>query len=279
MIHELKGQDYKLARHVYEGLSYNLVIQSVIEGNTNGQVFVDDQANPKRALLWNCAEDLLLEGTPYDNRFNQSLAGILRKRVIPIASARNIPMLSLQYFPDTWEKTIESTILKYSNPEKVYRNLYWFRALLVDWRRKLPPKFSMQRIDANLLQQTQLKNHQDMCTWINAFWHSQSDFLAKGAGFCLLDGDSIVSWCLSVYASVQNYELGLATSPLYRNRGYATLTSAACVEYCMDHQIVPHWHCYKNNLAAVAVAEKLGFEKVMEYPVYRFQTLQSDISM
>ncbi|HSV86119.1 MAG TPA: GNAT family N-acetyltransferase, partial [Levilinea sp.] len=256
-----------------------LVIQSVIENNTNGQVFVDDPTNPKGALLWNCAEELLLEGTPFDTRFNQSLAGVLTKRIIPNACARHIPMLSLQYFPDAWENTIESTILKYLHPEKAFRNLYWFRALLVDWRRKIPPKFTMRRIDAELLEQTELKNYQDMCLWINSFWHSQSDFLAKGAGFCLMEGNSIISWCLSVYAGAQNFELGLATSPLHRNRGYATLTSAACVEYCLDQQIVPHWHCLKSNLASIAVAEKVGFEKVMEYPVYRFQTLLSDMSM
>jgi RimJ/RimL family protein N-acetyltransferase len=279
MIHELKAQDFKLARQVYEGLSYNLVIQSVIEKNTNGSIFVDDLLNPRGALLWNCQDELLLEGTPYDANFNLSLSEVITKQIIPQASSRGIPMLSLHFFPDAWEKTIQSTILKYLHPEKVNRNLYWFRALEVDWRRKLPTGFRMQQIDEQLLEQTQLKNYQEMCGWIDSFWHSQPNFLAKGIGYCLLEGDSIVSWCLSVYVGVKNIELGLATIPAYRNRGFATLVAAACVEYCSEHYIVPHWHCFKTNLASIAVAEKVGFEKVMEYPVYRFQTLLSDSSM
>jgi len=279
MIHELKAQDYKLARQVYEGLSYNLVIQSVIENNTNGRIFVDNLLNPRGALLWNCVEEILLEGAPYDAKFNQALAEVITKQIIPAASGRNIPMLSLHYFPDAWEKTIENTILKYLHPEKAYRNLYWFRTLLIDWRKNLPKKFTMQRIDTQLLDQSQLKNYQDMCGWIDSFWHSRDDFLDKGVGYCLMEGDTIVSWCVSVYVGAQNYELGLATVPPYRNRGFATLTSAACVEYCVERRIVPHWHCFKTNLASIAVAEKVGFEKVMEYPVYRFQTLISELSM
>jgi hypothetical protein len=51
VIHELKAQDFKLAGQVYEGLSYNLVIQSVIDNNTNGRIFVDNPANARRAVL------------------------------------------------------------------------------------------------------------------------------------------------------------------------------------------------------------------------------------
>jgi RimJ/RimL family protein N-acetyltransferase len=275
VIHELKAQDFKLARQVYEGLSYNLVIRSVTENNTNGRVFVDEYSNPRGALLWNCQDELLLEGPPYDPNFNLSLAEVIVKQIIPEASKRNIPMLSLHYFPDAWDKTIQSTILKYLHPEKETRNLYWFRALQIDWRKRLPSGCTMHRITADILEQTQLKNLQEMCSWIHSFWHTPADFLSKGVGFCLIDGDTILSWCLSVYVGAQNYELGLATIPPYRNRGYATLTAAACVDYCIAHKIVPHWHCFKSNLASIAVAEKVGFEKVMEYPVYRFQTLIS----
>jgi RimJ/RimL family protein N-acetyltransferase len=279
MIHELKAQDFKLARHVYEGLSYNLVIYSVIEKNTNGRVYSDDPRNPRTSLLWNCQDALLLEGSPYNNNFNLELAEVIRKQIIPDAASKRIPVLSLHYFPDQWHKAIENTILQYLHPEKSHRNLYWFRSLRVDWRREIPAGIHMQRIDSSLLEQRQLKNYQDMCAWIDSYWHTQGDFLKKGVGYCLLKGDTILSWAVSVYVGGQNCELGLATIPPYRNRGYATLTAAACVEYCVENKIVPHWHCDKNNTPSITVAEKVGFEKVMEYPVYRFQTLLSEAGM
>jgi RimJ/RimL family protein N-acetyltransferase len=272
MIHELKVQDFKRARQVYEGLSYNLVIQSVIEHNTTGKIYVDDTANPRGALLWNNQDALLLEGTPCFGEFNQSLAKIISKQIIPNAFSRGIPVLSLHYFPDAWEKAIQNTLLKYMQVEKAYRNLYWFKAMKMDWRKNIPSGLSMCRIDAELLEQSHLKNIQELYGWISSFWRTSGDFLSKGIGYCLLDGDTITSWCLSVYAGGQNYELGLATIPPYRNQGHASLTSAACVAYCVEHQIVPHWHCYNTNASSIAVAEKVGFEKVMEYPVFRFQT-------
>jgi RimJ/RimL family protein N-acetyltransferase len=270
VIHELKAQDFKLAGQVYEGLSYNLVIQSVIDNNTNGRIFVDNPANARRAVLWNQQDALLLEGIPYDSDFNESMAEVITQQIIPNAAQHHIPALSLHYFPETWEKTIQNMLRAY-NPEKILRNLYWFRALEINWRRKIPMGFNMCRIDAALLEQTHLQHMDEVHGWIDSFWHSKADFLAKGIGYCLMHGDKIVSWCLSVYAGTKNLELGLATIPEFRNHGYATLTSAACVEYCIEHRIIPHWHCYKSNAASIAVAEKLGFEKVMEYPVYYFK--------
>jgi hypothetical protein len=117
MLHELKAQDFKLARQVYEGLSYNLVIRSVIDNNTNGRIFVDNPANPRRAILWNCQDELLLEGIYYDNDFNQSLAEIITQKIIPDAVKRLIPALTLHYFPHAWEKTIPS-IFQDFEPQK-----------------------------------------------------------------------------------------------------------------------------------------------------------------
>jgi RimJ/RimL family protein N-acetyltransferase len=92
-----------------------------------------------------------------------------------------------------------------------------------------------------------------------------------GLGFCLLKGGEIVSWCLSVYASGAQIELGLATDPDHRGRGYATLTAAACLEYCTGNGLEPHWHCWEDNLPSIRVAEKVGFERPVHYLVYRFQ--------
>jgi hypothetical protein len=187
VIHELKAQDFKLAGQVYEGLSYNLVIQSVIDNNTNGRIFVDNPDNARRAVLWNRQDALLLEGIPYDNDFNESMAEVITQQIIPNAAQRHIPALSLHYFPEAWEKTIQNMLRAY-NPEKIMRNLYWFRALQINWRKKIPRGFSMCRIDAPFLEQTHLQHMDEVHGWIDSFWHSQSDFLTKGLA---------TAWCMA----------------------------------------------------------------------------------
>ena len=53
MIYELKPEHFSLVRPLYEDLTYNLVVEWVITGNTLGRIWMDDPAQPRTALLWN----------------------------------------------------------------------------------------------------------------------------------------------------------------------------------------------------------------------------------
>lgn len=50
--------------------------------------------------------------------------------------------------------------------------------------------------------------------------------------------------------------------------GLATLTARAFVVRCVREGIAPHWDCWTTNLPSVAVAEKVGFVKALEYTVW-----------
>ena len=39
------------------------------------------------------------------------------------------------------------------------------------------------------------------------------------------------------------------------------------LRWCAERGITPHWHCDAANIASVRVAEKIGFERAMEYTV------------
>jgi RimJ/RimL family protein N-acetyltransferase len=90
-----------------------------------------------------------------------------------------------------------------------------------------------------------------------------------GFGYALLEGPAVASWCLTVFASGQAREVGLATVEAYRGRGYATRVAAACLEQCLRAGCVPHWQCREDNLPSRAVAEKVGFVEPVVYGVLR----------
>ena len=46
--------------------------------------------------------------------------------------------------------------------------------------------------------------------------------------------------------------------------------SVACVAHCVERGYIPHWHCWEDNLASMAVADKVGFERPERYSTYRF---------
>ena len=269
-MYRLEQDQFGRVRPLFEGLRYNLVIDSVIDGNTPGWVFADRVENPTAALIWNRQDAILAAGNSLDSSMHAELREEVLRSIVADARRRNIPALSLHYFPESWEGALEQ-ILGGRQPEKVRRRYYQPGPLKVDWQEGIPSGSEMRRIEEAFLAEDR-ENGTHVRGWVLSFWHSIRAFEERGFGFCLLHGETIVSWCLSVYASGKAYEFGVATAPEHRNRGFATLTTAACVEHCLEEGWVPHWHCWVDNYASAAVAEKVGFERPRQYSVYRFTT-------
>jgi RimJ/RimL family protein N-acetyltransferase len=273
--------NYARVRPVFEGLRYNLVVDSVIDGNTPGWVYVDDVRHPRTAWMWDMMDAMLVAGRADDDEVNRALARLIDERVLPKAV---IPMLSLHYYPEEWEGRM-GVVLHGKGARKAWRRFYTFGGLKAGWRRAMPATCQMRRIDEELLESTDLGNVQDVAGWVRSFWASYRGFVERGLGFCLVErapetppgrglgaeGGTIASWCLSVFASGTQFELGLTTASDHRGRGYATLTAAACVEHCVEHGLTPHWHCWEDNAPSMRVAEKVGFERPERYTVYRFE--------
>jgi RimJ/RimL family protein N-acetyltransferase len=114
-----------------------------------------------------------------------------------------------------------------------------------------------------------MTNLDQVVGWVDSFWRSHAAFTQTGVGFCVTREQTITAWCLTVFASERQRELGVATVPQFRSQGFATLAAAATLEYCMTQGWTPHWHCWEDNIASQRVAEKLGFEQPKQYSVYR----------
>jgi RimJ/RimL family protein N-acetyltransferase len=265
---ELQKDHYTRVRPVFDTLRYNLVIDSVIAGNTPGKVWVDNEQTPRVALMWDYMDALLLAGEAQYTAVNQSLAALLNDTIVPEAKAY-LPELTLFYAPTAWEDQID-ILLPDHQPIKAQRRYYEFGHVAFDWRAAMPHDCEMRRIDEALLTDTHLENVRAVEGWVRSFWHTQRDFVETGFGFCVVRENVILSWCLSVFVSGRNFEFGIATAPDHRRQGFATLAAAACVEHCVENNGMPHWHCWEDNIPSIKVAEKVGFEHPTPYTVYRF---------
>jgi RimJ/RimL family protein N-acetyltransferase len=107
--------------------------------------------------------------------------------------------------------------------------------------------------------------------WVDSFWHTHADFARASFGAFLMHENAVASWCLGVFASGTDIELGLATMPQYCGQGYATAVAACCVAYCADHGLTPRWHCWEDNVASWRIAEKVGLVDPTPYTVYTIQ--------
>ena len=58
----------------------------------------------------------------------------------------------------------------------------------------------------------------------------------------------------------------LETAPEQRRKGYASKLLSAALEFASGHKIYSHVH--KRNVPSLAVHEKVGFTRILEYAVY-----------
>jgi GNAT superfamily N-acetyltransferase len=270
MIYELEPKAYEKVRPVFKGLENRVAIQAIIEGNSPGRIFVDAPVKPTTAFIWSEFRYSYLAGGAEDDAFNESLHQLLAQQLLPEARESHDPTLVLYPHPESWRKRI-ATLIRDQLPIELTRRTFTFdpaRFQQRGWPERIPPGFCMQRIDEQLLTRSDHK----LAVGIRTLWRSASAFLAQGAGFCLLDlnGDEMVSTCFSAFAGGNKREIAVDTDPQYRRRGFATLTAAAFITHCLQHDLEPVWECWADNSPSTGLAGKLGFAPDIDYPVYFF---------
>lgn len=268
MIHTLARNEYHKARGLFEGPHLRLVIDAVSAGNSPGRVWVDDRAYPRTALMWDDAHCWYLAGATENAATIGELARLFAESLAPEAAARDARVFKVYYTAPAGERAI-GEIFGNAALRKLERVFYTFeRPQVPGWNERIPPGFNMRPIDAGMLRETTLKNLPDLRAEIESCWNSVGDFLENGFGYCLLHGDEIVCRCTAEYVSAGKCGIGIETAEGYRERGFATLTAAAFVEHCVARGVTAHWDAWKANLPSIAVAEKVGFRKTVEYAVY-----------
>jgi hypothetical protein len=267
MIERLELAEFANVRKLFAHLRYHLMVDSIIEGNTPGWVFVDQVDDPTFGLMWNRQEDLQLAG---DITADTVLAvrEVVRGVIVPEARSLEIPQLVISYAPIAWGAEMDK-ILSGISFDYARRRFYNSSKVKYDWRSHIPTGLELQPIDEDLLKGGALERSSEIRACVRSFWHSIDHFLDTGFGFYLAQDREALSWCISQYASAGHFELGVYTPGEQRRRGYATLTAAACVERCIQHGWTAHWHSWEGDRASIAVAQKVGFEIAMGYQVVR----------
>ena len=265
---QISPSQYPNVRPLYARLQYNLAIDSIIAGNTRGEIYVDHPTQPQSAIMWNKQDTLLVAGSAPSQSVCNDLGDLLRTEIFPAARRRTIPELALLYTPIVWE-THMAELLIGMNFKKAYRRFYTAHKLKPNWRARLLPGYMLVPIDQELLENDEIDGIDSVRGWILSFWETLQSFNTTGFGYCTITRQQIASWCLTVYTSGRQYELGAATAVEYCNKGLGTVVAAACVAHCDTHDYTPHWHCWERDRAAIAVAQKVGFDRPMGYSVFQ----------
>jgi len=244
-------------RHLFDAEHLALVIDAVGAGNSPARVWVDGVTAPRAALIWDGSHSVYLAGkidraTEWRKLFDREVApaghGVLKAYVTDVAAETVFAGYPLQ-----------------RRERVLYRG---GRRSIPDWRTRLPAGFRISVIDDGLTMRDTLANAVDVIAEIESCWQSLSDFRRSGFGFIAHDDRAIVCWCTAEFVSDGKCGIGIETIPAYQGQGFATLTASAFLEHCAERAMTPHWDAWAHNLPSVAVAEKVGLEKVETYAIY-----------
>ncbi len=124
-----------------------------------------------------------------------------------------------------------------------------------------PCRDHVRRVDADLLARP------DNYVEIDDF-DSPADFLERGIGYTLLEGDKLAGAAYSSLVCSRGIEVSLFVDEPYRRRGIATAISAALLLECVRRGLRPNWDAA--NLESCALAERLGYTPAGAYESYYY---------
>jgi GNAT superfamily N-acetyltransferase len=248
---KLNKEEYSRVLPLVREVKHNkALIYSVIEGDSDGSIYVDNAEAPKNAFIEN--EFTFIVGRGDNEEFNNELLNYVFKDAIP-NSKDNEAILFLQ-------TDIKQDLEKIFNEKGciiIERKMFDFDTLSYENAKKsmvsLPDDVKLIGIDKDFV--TKYKKHDEV---------AEKD---KRFGFCSVKGDDVISECFSVVVGADEAEISIETNESYRRRGFAFATASRFIDHCIERGITPIWSCWPFRKESIALALKLGFKEDEDIPV------------
>ncbi|HSL43891.1 MAG TPA: GNAT family N-acetyltransferase [Anaerolineales bacterium] len=246
------GKVIPLFHHIDHSIA---IVYSVLERNSPGRVFVDDLSHPCSVFLFPEGTYFYVAGNEKDESFCQSLSHLLFDEILPNASEKEMVLFA---FSSAWRDRLD-TLLMEKRVIRIHRKVFDFSAekfaAYCKKRVDIPEGMYLRLIDAELAE----RNSQ---SW------SMIDPASRRFGYCLMNGEDVVSECSSIYVGGGEAEIDIHTAEEYRGRGYAQVVASAFIQACQQKGLKPNWACWPERQASIALAKKLGFEEKADVPVH-----------
>ena len=270
----LDNESYeKLIQPLKQVTINNQFARSVVEKHITGKVYVDNTQHPTTFYVVHPYGMSLLFGETENQEFNRQF----REYSLNLNKTRD-RYEWMQAYPSEWHQVLEELwdghLVKSAEnlPDKetgiielnTRVNFKFNREKYLSVRpRELPQGTRMARTDKTIF--TAMKGS----VIPGYFWDNADDFIQNGVGFSLFYEEQLATTAYSAFIHDDKLELGIETVSDYRGKGFAFLTCAALIDYCLAHQYEPLWACKLENTDSFALAQKLGFEPSVQIPYYR----------
>ena len=233
---------------------YSSYAFSVLEGRQKGRVFVDNRGQPRSALIINLAAPSLACGAADKG----DLSGFLQEVLARLPEGQ---VLTFWTTSEEWHTAL-SALPAFLRHRTVFA--YPSSTPKTAEEHALPNGFRLEQIDEVLAQRLQ----DGLDPWGIGVWEGPLGFVRGSVGYCVVQDDKIVSACTAAFIGDGAAEVSIVTDERFRRQGLAATGCRALIRHCLAHNLRPNWSCNSNNLASVALAEKLGFVRQQEIKGY-----------
>ncbi|WP_314585992.1 GNAT family N-acetyltransferase [Paenibacillus terrigena] len=257
---ELKTNEYDKITPLIAHKEHEFIfvfVQSVIDRNQPGRIFVNNMDNPTAGLVASRGGKYYLFGDEQDLSFNRSLLDFLAN------PDKHAHFYDLYFSSNSWISMIKAPL--HDNVVELKRSHYILRdtAIVPDEHHVQSGAFQLTRMNTQLYD----KYVQEMDHSYSLLWDSAEMYLERAIGYCFLNESGFVSACNTFYLGGGYIEPDIITLSDYRNQGLAFTLCQEFIIQSRQRKLIPYWDCDSGNDASNQLATKLGFSKVGEVPI------------
>jgi len=248
MIKEIQGSNRNILMDLFETCPFDRVlIDSVLEGNF-GRAYALFQNNQIQAARLDSGAFTIFAG----NTNAEGIDELLRIKPIFIVTPQNQAWdlkLSL-YFE---KRAIKIPFTRFDSSQLDPEHLQSIVDGLCD-------SYQLKALDNDRAKKalSDLENE-----YLFENFHSISDFLDRGIGFCILDGEKVIGAATSMAISKKAIDIEIQTHKDYRRQGLASVVGSQLLLTSLDKGLDPIW--LAANLESEKLATKLGYKKIDTY--------------
>lgn len=239
----------------YREYQWNYLAAAMLDG-FHGEIQVDDLEEPHVSVLHLSPIPLyMLGGDPSHAAAKAAVKSIPRRSMLMYGGQTEAWMALTKKIHGINVIELERYAFTSEN-----LNLEHLRAL----RDGLSAELTLKQIDRPLTEQITAEKSITTEDHILTF-ATADDFLEKGFGFVVLDGEKIVSIATTFVACNAGIEIQINTRKAYEGRGLGTVVGAALIVHSLENGLDPNWDAATKTSAHLA--KKFGYAEQGTYPM------------